>query len=536
MTQKQKSLLAAVILIMSLMIISHFAMAAFFNKEALNVSLSNTDAGYPAIAVSPNGENIGIVWSDRYATGTTAEGPIYFKAATGASTSSATLTLRLKVDDSESASDQSLAPDIANDPNTETNMHVVWQNKGTSDYKIFYALCLTSAASSCEQSSNHETVVAVNQSTDNESVEIPRVATANKGGTTVAHTVWQFDDLDTVGTAIYYSARVSSSADWATNTKLVSSDGVTATQPAIAADGTYVHVVWASDLDQDGSNDKIVYRRGITNTAGVASTWDISKTFTISGVINGGTTVTAAQTIGAARPAIVALSNGTVMIAWDEQVASPDDNYDSGEDRYYAAFVVSNDAGATFQQFGDRPEQFIFDSRGYYALSEPTGSSFPSTNPHVTGLKLSLAAYISGSNNITSEMYAVWHETSNADSTNYHDVWSATFWYGNSGCGSCNNWTDIEPTNETTGTNKLGGSSATYYSMSPDIAAANRQYYAVYMESKNDGEWQIIDKDTEAVLSVFDVIFKGSIAISDTTTNNPATQPTVYLPIILKNG
>ena len=148
-----------------LLLMTGWALAAFGSNQ-LNISKSRTDAGYPAIAVSGNGQHVGMVWSDKYPGGDAAQGPIYFKSSSNGTTLNPTLDQRITVDSAFSEDDQSLAPDIASDPNNPANMHLVWANLarpgGTGDqyYTIYYAMCATSGAtcgnSACAYHGDHQ--------------------------------------------------------------------------------------------------------------------------------------------------------------------------------------------------------------------------------------------------------------------------------------------------------------------------------------------------------------------------------------------
>ncbi len=509
--KQKKSILSLIILLGSLAIVAQLVWAAF-SSDPLNVSQTLVDAGYPAIAVSADGQNIGLVWADRYNGGHAAEGPIFLKTVSN----STTIDARYTVDNSNSITDQSLTPDIAADPNPQTNMHVVWANKKTANYTIYYALCST--ISDICSDTNHEIITTTTAAKTFD----PRVATGYNSGT-VVHAVWQWvENNPTKKSSIYYSARTSAEADWATNRQLVSIDtGDLDSQPAIAVSqatsgATYVHVVWASDTDADDvDNEQIVYRRGEV-VAGIVATWSATQSFKLNDTIASGLVAD-----DPARPAITAIGD-VVMIAWDEKVASGDiGSYDVNKDKYYPGYAYSENVGASFDmEIIDR----IDGSPNKPLLSDPDGSSTAGfTGSHAPGLKLSVSAQLTSTADITAVISVVWHETTDT-TTRYHDIYSHKFWVGD--CGDCYTWGP--------GTNETGGKKLTgnhlYYSMSPDVASTITDTYSFYMEGKEDVEWQI---DTPGT-SVFDAIYKGTVVFTDTTTGNPSDGG-VYLPIVVKN-
>ena len=106
MSKTPRSVVMVSLLGVLLLVMTQWALAAFGSNQ-LNISKSRTDAGYPAIAVSGNGQHVGMVWSDKYPGGDAAQGPIYFKS----SSNGTTLEQRITVDSAFSEDDQSLAPD-----------------------------------------------------------------------------------------------------------------------------------------------------------------------------------------------------------------------------------------------------------------------------------------------------------------------------------------------------------------------------------------------------------------------------------------
>jgi hypothetical protein len=502
-----------------LLLMTQWALAAFGSNQ-LNISKSRTDAGYPAIAVSGNGQHVGMVWSDKYPGGDAAQGPIYFKS----SSNGTTLEQRITVDGAFSEDDQSLAPDIASDPNTPANMHLVWANLarpgglGTDQfYTIYYAVCATSGAT-CGNSANHQEVRKVNSSADSQQVNDPRVATSNHGGNTIVHVVWQFVNK-TDDRQIYYSAR-KADGTWTTP---VAVSGTTefASHPAIATsvDGgtTYVHVAWASNPDKatDQVNDRIRYcRRAVDGSGVVSSAWCGGTADQSFAVDPAGITATHPD-----YPAVAAVGN-VVMVLWDELKGNtlwPVDEI------YYAAYALSETgggSGSTFgavQHLGNSPTERRSDHDPTSAAADVRGS------PHARRLQLKATAKSGGGTDVTTTIYVVWHQTTSG-SPNRHDVYSRKLPLGS--CGECGDWS--ASVNETQ-TKKLDGSSTPYYSMSPDLAVSDsHELLSLYMEGKEEGGYDINDS------FVFDVIYNGTVSFTDNTTNNPADIPIVFLPAILK--
>jgi hypothetical protein len=509
MKRIQRSLLSLILLVLALLVITSLALAAFGSNH-LNISKAVQDAGYPAIAVSENGLNIGFVWADRYSGGTATQGPIYFKAASDGQE----INKRFTVDPAFSENDQSLTPDIAADPNTQTNMHVVWANlakpggTGTDQfYTIYYTRCPTNGSACVDEA----TVQQVNQTDNNRAVFDPKVATSNNGGNTIVHVVWQFVDTATGKRVIYYSARKADSS-WTTPAP-VSVDTEFASHPAIATSPSgHVHVAWASDTDKaDDDNERIKYCRRPVDGDGVVTSWGSCayQSWSINDV---------AGTSDGDHPdyPAVAAAGNTVMVLWDELKGSP---WPVNE-LYYMGYRLSQDSGNSFT---GTAHMYPGD------LAHPSDHDPSDSTPDVQGsaharrLQIKATAVTSTTAGVDAVIHAVWHETTSG-SPNRHDVQYDFFQDGI--CGDCGSWPGWNPE---TYNNKFGSSpNAPYYSMSPDIASANGELYGFYMEGKEDGGYDVNDA------FVFDVIYNGTVALTDTTKTNP-TDGGTYLPIIMKN-
>ncbi len=521
-------------------------LAAILSSNPINISKTRTDSGYPAIAVSPDGQHIGMVWSDRYPNPTGAnpvQGPIYFKSAKDG----ATLDQRVTVDGAFSDVDQSWLPDIVTDPISPANMHVVWTNKsggglsGNDElYTIYYARCATSNAT-CGSSSNHQVVEQVTNTVDNQQVvRNAKIVASTDGAATYLHVVYEFldDSANPKQRRIVYQGK-KGNGNW-TNPVVVSSEGTGdfASHPAIAVtkDGSnniFVHVVWASDSNAstpDDITDRIRYRRGQVNTVDGSVTWGsgIQSLPNLAGPTNTRQDYPTVAGVGS-----------TVMILWDALKGGP--NWPSGvnnPETYFAIYTYADNVNVlpinTALSFST-PAHLFTSPTDHISDNDPNGSSEPwlqgsehgrRLQPKVTG-----EAALGGA-----KFYTVWHETTISGTTRFHDVRLAQFWHGTSSDppeNSQDEWfpSDAIANNETKG-NKLGDPTPVdlpYYSMSPDVAVANDQVYALYMEGKEDGAYDVAD-------TLFDIIYKGTVTLIDITTNNPTDLGGVFMPIILKNA
>ncbi len=527
MNKIQKSLLGAGLLALAMLLTTYLALAALGNNLN-NISETGTDAGYPAIAVSQNGQNIGIVWAKRYVGGGSVQGPIYFIG----STNGLTLTGKKLVDNANSVNDQSSHPDIASDPTGPTNMHLVWRNiQNETNYIIYYARCTIGLPSTCTA---HEQVAAV---TGGNVVNQPQV-TANATAVAGVHVIYQLDNTGSGGTdkQIFYRGK-KGDGSWATPVAL-STAATHAFHPAIAVSNNgatnYVHAVWAADTDKDGTNDVIRYSRGTVGGDGTVATWSGSQSLPMPAGAN-----------NPDYPEVAAIGD-TVVVLWDAHLTSS-----GNDDRYYAVYVVSTDYGVNFSP---QAKNIADDSTTVYTArrsdNNPTsGANALLASEHARRLQIQ-AAFQPGTSPVTGILHLVWHQTVGpVDGTYKHDVHYSLrpFAPGDDcgeGPGSCL-WAGV--TNETQN-NKLGSNpSAPYYSMSPAVAiGSDGKVRVVYMESKEDGEYEV-GGPSDPNDNVIDVIYNGSAALNDDPNaeddpdpgdpgdpHNP--KPTFYLPGILKGS
>lgn len=493
-----------------LLAVTAAAALAGLGNNLLNVSLSTTDAGYPAIAVSADGNNIGIVWAERYDGGGAAQGPIYFKGATDG----ANLGPNKVVDFANSTTDQSWSPDIAVDPTTGSNMHIVWKNLSGSSpqvHTIYYTLC--PVVGDC--SSGHEQVAQVSSSGDSAEVLHPRLAVSAGGGVQV---VWHQTNTDGTQKAVYYRGKGSGGWDGSA-TAVSDTAGEYAWRPAVAVSRSgatdYVHVVWAADTNKDGTNDVIRYRRGTIGAGGTVSSWAATQSM-----------ATVAGTEDPDFPAVAAIED-TVVVLWDVKETDAD-----SEDDYYGLYAYSTDNGGSFSGAIDISQ----DTAGSYVarVSDSNGAGSgndldpPAGEGSVHGKRLQIqATFQPGSGAVTGYLHIVWHQTNPSGGTGgvyKHDVFHNSRPFPDSQCG-------IDCWGTPNNNNKLGSNpSALFYSMSPDVAVdSSGQVYAVYMESKDDGEFEVTTANGSNTLKVIDIIYNGTKALVDSSRK-------VYLPAIVKNA
>lgn len=526
MTKKQKIFTSLGVVVVLFVALVHLTLAAF-TTTPFNISRASTDAGFPAIAVSNNAQNVGIAWAEKRSGGGAVQGPIYLKTASDGTT----LTQWLTVDNAVLATDQSFSPDVAADPNTETNMHVVWANiSGSSPqlYTIYYASCSTTGASCTEDPSP---VDQVNTTATGKILQDPKMVTSDHGTSTAVHVVWVEVDRSSANPAdhtvtIYYNGK-RTNGTWTGRTEISNKTGVGsefAVHPDIATSedsggNKYVHIVWASDTDKDTGqgddtedNEAIKYKRGTLNASGEVTTWTSAKSF--SKTPSNGTS------INPNYPAVAAAGD-IVMVLWDDltQAAWPND------EQYYGVNDVSVNAGGTFPSEGADPPGQIGSSAFRSDHDTSVNTADVRGSDHARRLQIKAAASLTSTSNITAVVDVVLHATNSTGSPNRHDVRYNRYLVGT--CGSCGDWTDDPAVNETVN-NKLPPNAAEkYYSISPAIAVASQgtKLYAVYMEGKEEGGWNVNDA------FVFDVIYKGTVELKDQTNRSG-----VYLPIIVKNS
>jgi hypothetical protein len=535
--KRQKSILIITLLILGLSIVTQLALAAFGTNRA-NVSNINTDGidgGYPSIAISPNGQNLGVVFAQTRDNGQAIQGPIYFRGGSGNPPTS--LSTRVFVDNANSETDQSLTPDIASDPNTQTNMHVVWRNLtgtgGSQTNRILYARCTTAPATcSNDEHTVDQTITPADQG-DTLSEPAVTVNASNLAPPGV-HVVWQHDDQSAGTKKIWYSAR-NNAGNWTVefNVSGITAAESHASRPAIAAsratNGTnYVHVVWVNDSNNNGLNDQVRYRRGVLGGSdGTVTTWD--------------TTIAIGLPAGTSShpdyPAIAALGD-IVIILWDVY-AGPESELDNVNEpvneRFYAVYSISTNRGVSFSA----PAKDVGDDStniGEYLARRSDDNEGSGTPPFgdstVHANRLQIRAELVPSAGVTGTLHIVWHQTTEAGVSDHHDVWyGARSFAAGDDCGggpaSCT-W-DI--TNETSGYKAIDPFA---YSASPDITVDSNsvpaKLYSVYMESNEEGGFDV-DEVT------YNVYYNGT---------EPITIPSdggsggggggIFLPVVLKNS
>lgn len=535
---RHKSILVITLLILGLFVIIQLALAAFGENRAnvSNIQTAGIDAGYPAIAVSPNGQNLGVVFAQTRDGGQAIQGPVYFRGGSGNPPTA--LSTRVFVDNANSDTDQSLTPDIASDPNTQTNMHVVWRNLagsgGSQTNKILYARC-TSSPATCGHDENtvDQTTTPADQG---DTLNDPAV-TANASNLAPAgvHVVWQHDDQSAGTKKIWYSAR-DKNGNWTaefnvSGTTLAESH---ASRPAIAAsratNGTnYVHVVWVNDSDNDGLNDQVRYRRGTVGGNGTVTAWDTAMSIGAP-----------AGTVGTLHshpdyPAVAALDD-MVIILWDVY-AGPESDLDSDNEpvneQYYAVYSVSINRGGSFSSpafdVGDDSTN-IGEYLARRSDDNPGSGTPPFLDSTVHANRLQIRAELAPTAGISGTLHIVWHQTTDAGVSDHHDVWygARPFAAGNDCGGDVCSW---DLTNETIGYKAVDNFA---YSVAPDIAvdASNdpAKLYAVYMESDQEAGFDV-DEVT------YNVYYNGT---------EPITIPPdggsggggggIFLPVVLKNS
>jgi len=524
--KRTRSLLVITLLILGPFVITQLALAAF-GGNTTSVSLIQTgglDAGYPAIALSQNGQNLGVVYAQTRDGGGAIQGPIYFRGGNG--NPPATLSGRVLVDNSNSVDDQSLASAIAGDPQgSQTNMHIVWQNlfviNTNQINRILYTRCTTNPITCGNDDHVVEATIPVTDLGD--TLNDPAV-TANASPSAVAavHVVWQHVDLSLATRRIWYSAR-NSSGSWTAKFN-VSGANTRASRPAIAASRAlnstdYVHVVWVNDSDGDDLNEQVRYSRGTVGANGNVTSW----TAPISIGPPAGTTSHPDY------PAVAALGD-TVIILWDVY-AGPETNLDGPnepvDEQYFAVYSISTNNGSTFSTTArDIGDDSIIDGEydGHRSDNNTSSGSPPFGESTEHASRLQIQAELAPTAGISGTLHVVWHQTTDDGASDHHDVWyiARPFAAGDNCGGDTCEWTT--PFNETDN-EKAKNDFA--YSASPDIAIdANSnpaKLYALYMEGDQEAEF-----DVDNV--IYNVYYQGTVPIT------VAADGGTYLPIVLKNS
>ena len=204
-----------------------------------DVRLTNDlgSSGFPSMAV--NGNNIHVVWTDSRVGNL----EIYYKNSTdnGATWSS---DMRLTNDVSESYTFMPQA--IAVNGN---NIHVVWYDNRDGNFEIYYK----------NSTDNGATWGSDMRLTNNASwSQEPAIAVS---GTNI-QVVWR-DGRDGANGEIYYKNSTDNGATWSADVRLTN-DASESAYPAIALNGSYIHVVWADWRDGD---QEIYYKNSTDNGA-----------------------------------------------------------------------------------------------------------------------------------------------------------------------------------------------------------------------------------------------------------------------------
>jgi len=518
--RKLKRILLPLLIALGLIVTAQVVLAAVvWGTNHLNLSRASTNAAYPAVAVSNDGQNIGFVWSQGIAGTTAARGPVYLKAANDGYT----ISVRTAVDFANSSTNQSLTPDVASDPQNGDYMYVVWKNIEDDDNTVFVKRCATTGGCSGEVA-----IESVTAATGD--VNYPRIATSKQSVGTVVHLAWQSIVYGTPDTKVikYASGYWNGTTwTWLQGPTTVSGSGRWASHPAIAVstdtsgNGTNVHVAWADDENEDTVNGFIGYRRQPLNLNGSPNgAWGTIQYHLANDP----------PFIYGANPDYPALAafKGTVMLLWDEYWS----NSLANESEYYLAYAVSADHGTSFvtdvlRDSGSNPAIYLSDHQ-----RNLPGTGFTEESP-AERLQVDAAAELTSTATITGLFHIVWH--SNEDNTDplqpYHDIFYNR-WCGGTTCGADSGWKYYDGSNETDGLKYNGPyqtQDAPFYSMSADIAAASgNKVYVVYMEGDDTA-----DSEPSLDNTHFDVIYNGTVRLTDTT---KLSDGGVYLPIIMKNA
>jgi hypothetical protein len=549
MSKTIKLTLSGTGLLLAILLIVPLAMADFMpNPVVQNLSQTQTDAGFPAIALSPDGKKIGVVWAERYPGGESLQGPIYFRAG---DRDNAQFSEKTAVDFSVTVDDQSKTPDIASDPSG--TMHIVWRNLKGNISRIYYATCnvtipVTAEQADCDADADHFEIDQAD-STAAVTVNAPAVA-ANLGDIAGTHVVWNVHDGGSDSESIYYSGR-DKDGSWPASPSPVGSGIQPAIATAVSGGDDYVHVVWVDGQD-------VKYRRGVDDTVpadGVADSWTPIQS------------LPAPSSFVASYPGypqVVALTD-TVVVMWDVFAGQAED-YEGpqpADDLYHAVYAVSYDNGANFSTTA------LNVTSGNTSYTDRRSDNNPSdTNNALRGTghaeRLQLSAAIDPEEGISGTVHLAWHQTAKDGAAYYHDIFYSV--YGPYGEGVYDWKSDHNPAlNETdaNGTYPNGTlgkvDETTYfraYSTAPDIAVAPGneegpagEVHMVYMEGDQNGTgtdgYEILDPDNEFT---FNVYYTNNIGeFGDACNPDPdigllcMKTPDVgntgaYLPILLKNS
>jgi hypothetical protein len=533
MTKKQKTIMFSALLILFLILLVQLALAAL-GQSIGDISQTTTDAGFPAMAISPNGRRIGIVWAERWQEktkeGQAVQGPIFFRAALIEGTASDGLPLpKVVVDPANFEADQSSQPDIARDPTSNNLMHLIWLNVtgplGGQTERIMYKQCNLSPAA-CQEA---ETEVA-SETSNFLSLSSPAIATSSSA-TAGVHAVWRQANLLSQEESILYSARQSNGV-WTAPLSISTNTFKGADRPSIATatalnGKNYVHVVFVNDdNDTDSLSDQVVYTRGeVDEATGLVTTW------TLPMVVPGPATDGSNPASVPDYPTVMAVKD-TVVVAWDEFAGLASAFASQANEQYFALYNYSGNNGSSFQgtalDIGTDN-----DSAGSYTKRRSDNND-ATGNPtfhadSVQGRRLQLRATFVPTSTVTisGTLHAVWHQTTSSPPSFYHDVLYATRTLGF--CAGCLEWT--VPVNETAGKKVVADANHRSYSAAADIVVgAQGALHGVYMESDEEGGFKLDQV-------VWNILFSSSVpnlTIVVNPTPTPLGPPTIYLPMVSK--
>ncbi len=457
---------------------------------------TDIDAGYPAVAISYDGDRLGAVWAE----GASIQGKIYFR---GADVSDAAFVSGKKVVGTSALTGKSLTPDIAADPNHVDLMHLVWKSQASAQGEDWSKINYITHTVSTNLTDSE---IAVTEDVNNtETLNSPAIALSDNGVATGVHVVWQYNNINGVPATekIYYRGSGNGGRSFAAE-NIVSGPDTGVSRPAIAVSNGYAHVVWVNDTDGDNKNEQIRYARGQIGGGGTVTAWSAPQTLT--------TTETSAHPD---YPAIAA-ANDVVMVMWDA-FAGDETAYDTepADDQYYALYVLSDDNGSSFAADSGSVTTALRSDNN----PAQSGADYNLRNSeHVRRLQIQAAAEVTTTANIDVVVHALWHRTVFSSSNYLHDIFYGRYLVGN--CGeACGYW--FTPVDETDGYKVKSNA----YSASPDIAVANGVLHAAYMESDTEGGYDPAD-------TLWNVYYNNSNPEEIVADENPK----IFLPLIMKKN
>ena len=528
---KQRKLVSITILgiLISVMVTSLAWAALKDNVRNLSQSYKfGTSAGVPAIALSQNNQNIGIVWTERRSSSEAIQGPIYFRGGTLGENNKGFYKPKIIVDSSNSVNDQSSQAAIASNPKTVGGMEIVWLNLFQQQTnRILHKLCtITPTVTQCDTT---ETILE----TSNNALSGPAIAANPNNATAVGlHLIWD-QSIDSNTRHIKYKGRDNNGV-WQTTSQEVSGIDTAnrrASRSAIATSTlngtTYVHVVWVEDINPaDGLeiNDDVKYRRGVVGSDGLVATWGPIITLP-KPTINIGSPASNPD-----YPKVEAIGD-TVVALWDLFAGSETSFTNALLENYYAVYSVSTNGGSSFgtvRDVGSGTNSTIgFTLR---RSDDDPGSGTPTlhnSSIHARRLQIEASFVPTTTVGITGTLHVVWHQTTNPDSTfRYHDVRYNSLQINTTCRNNCTVWSDgAAGFNETAGRKivaERGDEEA--YSASPDIVGGtDSNLHIVYMQSNEASGFDV--KDVE-----YDTLFNSTQDLP--AVDNPGP---VFLPVILRS-